>query len=76
MRMVNMFFGRVRRNDPVRLADPHPLIDYGDDVCTGDAGKDGFTCLSRAQPDNQGNAPAVAGSLGQSYQGPAGDWEQ
>jgi hypothetical protein len=70
------FFGRERRNDPVRLADPHPIKDYGDDYCTGNAGRDGFTVLSRANPQAQGSPPPVAGSLGPVFQGPDQSFEQ
>ena len=75
-RMVNLFYGRVSRNDPIRLEDPHPILNYGDDQHSGNASVDGYSVLSRAQPDNQGRAPMVAGAIGQAYQGPANDWEQ
>ena len=71
-----LFFGMAKRNDPYKLVDPHPIADYGDDVCSGNAGLDGFTCLSRAQPTAQGSAPAVAGTIGPAYQGPDQSFEQ
>jgi hypothetical protein len=73
-----LFFGlgRNSRNDPIRLADPHPLTDYGNDVDTGNAGLDGFTAISKSSPRYQGCAPMVDGALGRCYQGPADDWEQ
>ena len=76
MRMINLFLGRATRNDPVRLEDPRPIPRYADSVTSGDAGLDGFTVLSRANPERQGDAPAVQGSLGPTYFGPAEDWEQ
>jgi hypothetical protein len=76
MRGLGIFFGRSTRNDPIKLVDPHPIKEYGDDVCTGNAGRDGFTVLSRARADAQGIAPPVNGVVGQSYQGPSSDWEQ
>lgn len=76
MRGMGLFFGVVKRNQPVQLADPRPLINYGDDVCTGDAGRDGFTVLSRADPTYAGTPPLVAGALGQARQGPDNSWEQ
>jgi hypothetical protein len=77
MRGLGMFLGVVRRNDPIKLVDPHPIPDYGTkDCCTGDAGRDGYTVLSRAHPTAQGIAPLAPGAIGQAYQGPAQDWEQ
>ena len=76
MRGIGFFFGSNKRNDPVKLTDPHPLIDYGDDVQSGNAGLDGFTCLSKASPTSQGSPPAVAGTIGPVYQGPDSSFEQ
>lgn len=76
MRMLGMFLGNVRRNVPIRLQDPHPIHKLDDAVHSGNAGLDGFTVLSRAEPDRQGRAPAVDGSYGPEYMGPAEDWEQ
>lgn len=77
MRAFGLFLGGSKRNDPVRLVDPRPIPDYGNkDMESGDAGKDGFTVLSKASPAAQGCAPPVAGTLGPAYQGPASDWEQ
>ena len=70
------FFRRSSRNDPVRLSDPHPVTDYGDDVTSGVAARDGFTVLSRANPQSQGNPPPVAGAEGPAYQGPDSSFEQ
>jgi hypothetical protein len=74
MRGVGLFFGMTRRNVPVRLTDPHPVADYGNDVCSGDAGRDGFTVLSRANPSSQGDPPMVAD--GRVPQGPDQSFEQ
>lgn len=78
MRGLGLFLGtRATRNDPVRLVDPRPIADYGThDLESGDAGKDGFTILSRAQPDRQGTPPSVAGVIGPSYRGPDESFEQ
>lgn len=77
MRFQGLFYGSNRRNDPVKLEDPHPIPDYGiKSLETGDAGKDGYTVLSKARPDAQGYAPPVRGVVGPAYQGPAQDWEQ
>jgi hypothetical protein len=76
MRGLGLFFGVASRNDPVRLSDPHPLTNYGDDVEKGNAGLDGFTVLSRADPRSQGSPPLVNGALGRAYQGPDQSFEQ
>jgi hypothetical protein len=76
MRGLGLFFGVVRRNDPVRLADPRPIPNYGTkDLESGNAGLDGYTVLSRADPNAQGNPPWV-GALGYSHQGPDQSFEQ
>lgn len=77
MRGFGLFFGSgAKRNDPVKLENPHPVVDYGNDVTTGNAGLDGFTVLSRANPDAQGDPPPVKGTLGRAYQGPDHSFEQ
>lgn len=76
MRGLGLFFGNAKRNDPVKLVDPHPVKDYGDDVCKGNAGLDGFTVLSKADPNRQGSPPPVAGTVGPVYQGPDQSFEQ
>jgi hypothetical protein len=74
---IGLFFGAARRNDPVRLENPRPLPDTGRSAIeSGNAALDGFTVLSRAQPDAQGNPPPVAGTLGQAHQGPDNSFEQ
>lgn len=70
-------FGAPRRNDPIKLDDPRPPTRYpAEQCCTGDAGKDGYSVLSRARPNAQGNPPPVRGVVGPAYQGPAYDFEQ
>jgi len=76
MRGIGLFFGTAKRNDPVKLVDPHPILDYGDNVCSGNAGLDGFTVLSRAYPTAQGSPPPVDGVIGPSYRGPDQSFEQ
>lgn len=77
MRGIGLFFGSSRRNDPVKLVDPHPIADYGTkDLESGNAGLDGYTVLSRARADAQGCPPPVAGTVGPVYWGPSQDFEQ
>lgn len=76
MRSLGLFFGTAKRNDPVRLVDPRPLTEYGDDVEKGNAGLDGFTVLSRASAQAQGSPPPVNGVVGPAYQGPDSSFEQ
>ena len=66
-----------RRNQPVKLDDPHPIPDYGTrDLESGDAGCDGYTVLSKADPNAQGNPPMVRGAEGFDYLGPDQSFEQ
>lgn len=67
---------RDSRNDPIKLADPRPLEVYRDDLETGNAGRDGFTILSKASPTMQGEPPSVPGAIGRAYRGPSQDFEQ
>lgn len=76
MRGLGLFFGRATRNDPVKLVDPRPLTNYGDDVCTGNPALDGYTVESRARADAQGSPPPVSGVIGPAYQGPDQSFEQ
>jgi hypothetical protein len=76
MRGFGMFFGNAKRNDPIQLNDPRPLTVYDDATHTGDAGKDGYTVLSRASPHAQGSPPPVSGVVGPAYQGPDQSFEQ
>jgi hypothetical protein len=77
MRGLGLFFGSNRRNDPIKMENPHPVTDYGTkDEQSGNAGLDGFTCLSRADPNAQGNPPSVKGVIGPVYRGPDQSFEQ
>lgn len=71
------FFGRNGRNQPIRLEDPRPVADRGrTSIESGNAGLDGFSVLSRANPDAQGNPPPVKGVVGPVCQGPDESFEQ
>jgi hypothetical protein len=71
------FFGTARRNDPVKLENPHPVEDFGrESIESGNAGLDGFTALSRASPQAQGSPPPVKGVIGPAYNGPDQSFEQ
>lgn len=71
------FFGGAKRNGLLRLEDPHPIENYGTKCCeSGDAGRDGYTVLSRANPDAQGNPPPVKGVVGPIHSGPDQSFEQ
>lgn len=78
MRGYGMFFGRpARRNQPIKLEDPHPVADYGTkSLESGNAGLDGFSVLSKADPNAQGNPPPVKGTAGPVYWGPDQSFEQ
>lgn len=77
MRGLYSFFGSGRRNDPVKVENPHPVTDYGThSLESGNAGLDGFTVLSRANPNAQGNPPPVKGVVGPVYNGPDQSFEQ
>jgi hypothetical protein len=76
MRGLGLFFGNTKRNDPIRMHDPRPLPVHDDATHTGDAGKDGYTVLSRASPDAQGAPPPVSGVAGPTYRGPDQSFEQ
>lgn len=75
--MRGFFFGSARRNDPIRMHNPRPVTDYGkQSIESGDAAKDGFTVLSRANPDAQGSPPPVSGVEGPVHRGPDQSFEQ
>lgn len=76
MRMLGIFFGGAQRNGNWLLEDPHPIKDYGNSVCTGDAGRDGYTVLSRANPCCAGSPPPVAGTRAPLRRGPDQSFEQ
>lgn len=68
MRGLGLFFGGARRSQPQKLENPHPVEDYGRaSIESGDAGKDGFTCLSRANPDDAGHRPSIPGGARPTY---------
>lgn len=77
MRGIGFWFGSARRNDPIELENPRPLPDYGTaSILSGNAGLDGFTSLSLANPRSQGNPPPVKGVVGPVFQGPDQSFEQ
>lgn len=71
-----LFFGSAKRNDPVKLVDPRPLPIFTDDAKESDAAHDGYSVLSRANPQAQGSPPPVSGVIGPAYQGPDQSFEQ
>lgn len=70
------FFSNPRRNENYILEDPRPIPRQKDTVCSGNAGLDGFTVLSRADPDAQGSPPSVKGTVGRTHRGPDQSFEQ
>lgn len=75
MRMIGAFFGMpAKRNDPIKLEDPHPVTRYGKHLDTGNAPLDGYSVLARAQPGYPSGE--VGGQEGRAYDGPADQWEQ
>ena len=75
MRGLGIFFGSNRRNDPVELEVTNPLERYAP-AETGNAGIDGYSVISRARSNAQGNPPPVKGVVGPAYQGPDQSFEQ
>jgi hypothetical protein len=73
MRGFGFFFGNHKRNDPYRL-DPKNPVDRRFDDSTGDAGQDGYTVLSKADPNRAGSPPPVGGFP--EHQGPDQSFEQ
>lgn len=78
MRMINVFLGlnAETRNKPLELYDPRPVARFADNVTTGNAGLDGHTVLSRANPGWQGRPPYVEGDLGPVYWDEGSSFEQ
>jgi len=78
MRGTGLFIGGDEgRLNPVKLIDPRPIPRLEDRVTTGDAGRDGYSVLSRASPGRQGRPPPVKGQDPHgNHQGPAMDFEQ
>ena len=75
MRGLGIFFGSNRRNDPIELEVMNPLERYAP-AETGNAGIDGYSVISRARSNAQGNPPPVKGVVGPAYQGPDQSFEQ
>lgn len=69
------FLGRDTRNRGYVLKDPRPIIRYPDCLQSGDAGLDGFTCLSKAHPTYAGDPPSLGGSR-RARSGPDQSFEQ
>lgn len=44
------FYGEPKRNEPVAVRPANPLPDNAKSSDTGNAGRDGYTVLSRANP--------------------------
>jgi len=74
MRGFGFFLGE-RRNAPIRLANPRPE-ERRYIAETGNAALDGYTVLSRANPEAQGNPPPVPGVIGPVFLGPDQSFEQ
>jgi hypothetical protein len=73
MRGFGLFFGSHKRNDPYRLEPRNPVERYYDSS-TGNTGQDGYTVLSKADPDRAGSPPNVGGTP--EHQGPDQSFEQ
>jgi hypothetical protein len=73
MRGFGFFFGNHKRNDPYRLTPKNDGERRMSDA-TGDAGQDGYTVLSKADPDRAGSPPSVGGYS--EHQGPDQSFEQ
>lgn len=69
-------WGPPRRNEGIRLEDPHPVPRYDDPTYSGDQLRDGYQLLSRADPRRQGDPPPVKGQLGPVYDGMDRSFEQ
>lgn len=70
------FFGfGPRRNAPQRVTPVNPLVREDMGVATGDAGTDGYSTLSRADPHWAGQPPDVDGTDGRMPQGPDRSFE-
>lgn len=69
-------YGGVKRNDPTRLIPTNPRPKFAERCDTGNAGADGYTVISRADPNYAGRLPPVPGTDGQTHQGPDNSFEQ
>lgn len=73
---LGMFWGSPKRNENYILEDPRPIERQPSTIESGNAGLDGFTVLSRADPDAQGSPPSVQGTVGRTHRGPDSSFEQ
>lgn len=73
---LGLFFGNAKRNENYVLEDPRPIPRQDNTIHSGNAGLDGYTVLSRADPDAQGSPPPVEGTLGRTHRGPDQSFEQ
>lgn len=71
------FYGfGTRRNVNQRAVDQHPIATFDDATHSGDAGKDGFEVLAKANPRFAGERPFVEGTEGLVSRGPDQSFEQ
>lgn len=76
MRGLGFFLGGIaRRNDPVKLTPGNPPERHYR-LETGNAGLDGYTVLSTADPEQAGRMGPIPGTEGYAYQGPDQSFEQ
>lgn len=75
---LGLFFGGAMqgRNVNTKLKDPHPVRRYPDCQHSGNAGLDGYTRISRADPTNQGRERLPPGAIEYVSRGPSEDFEQ
>jgi hypothetical protein len=71
--MIGMFFGRARRNDPLRVEPKNPQPRYPDATHPGNVPLAGYKVLSKADPENQGSPPFI--SAVPVHRGPSDDFE-
>lgn len=79
MRGLGLFMGwGPRRNQPYKLKKPSPDYPYPQEaqLDTGNAGADGYTVLSRADPNYAGRMPNGPGVEYQDHLGPDESFEQ
>lgn len=65
-----------RRNVNQKATDPRPVSRFDDAQQSGDAGKDGFDVLAKAEPGYSGKRPFVKGTEGIVPRGPDQSYEQ
>lgn len=76
MRGLGLFFGAATRNDPLRLRDRRPVTRYEHQLDSGDAGLDGYSVLTRANPRYAGQMPMTGEQEGFTHRGPDNSFEQ